>query len=328
MKGSRRPAPLNGLRAFEAAARHLSFAAAAEELFVTPGAISHQIAGVEAFLGIKLFVRSPRSIALTPAAEACLPLLTKGFATLREAVARLQDDEPQRALTVRVAPAFATRWLLPRLASFTRAHPEITLSVSTGPGLAEAARQDAGPVGDASKDNAAADLSIRFGRGHYGGLVCEKLLAAEVTPVCGTRLVGVAATTLEPADLRHYTLLHDDTTVFDDGRSDWAVWLAAAGVEGVDAARGPRFSHTGLALEAAEDGLGFALGITALTASDVRSGRLVAPFALKLPSSFAYHLVYGEALAHRADLQAFRAWLLAEAARGDEPPANDSPPRP
>jgi len=319
MKASVRSAPLNGLRAFEAAARHASFAAAADELFVTPGAISHQIAGLEEFLGVKLFVRGTRSIALTPAAEACLPLLTQGFAKLRDGVALLVRDEPERPLTVRVAPAFATRWLLPRLASFTRAHPEIELRVSTGPGLTEAARLDgAVPVAETFGDNAGADLSIRFGRGRHGGLISEKLLDAAVTPVCGTRLLGGAGTTaLEPADLRRYTLLHDDTTVFDDERSDWAVWLAAAGVDGIDAARGPRFSHTGLALEAAEDGLGFALGITALTAGDVRSGRLVAPFALELPSTFAYHLVYGEALAHRADLQAFRAWLLAEAA-GDQ----------
>ena len=322
MKTSARPAPLNGLRAFEAAARHLSFAAAAEELFVTPGAVSHQIAGLEAFLGVKLFVRGTRSIALTPAAEACLPLLARGFASLGQAVALLAADGKQQPLTVSVAPAFATRWLLPRLASFTKAHPEVELRVSTGSGLTVPARHDGAPaISELSNDQNAADLSIRFGRGHYVGLIAERLIEAEITPVCGKRLLDNEPVALQPDDLRRYTLLHDDTTVFEDGRSDrsdWAVWLAAAGVADIDridaATRGPRFSHTGLALEAAEDGLGFALGITALTDSDVRAGRLVAPFALKLPSTFAYHLVYGEALAHRADLQAFRRWLMAEAA--------------
>ena len=311
-----RSAPLNGLRAFEAAARHLSFAAAAEELFVTPGAISHQIAGLEEFLGLKLFVRGTRRIALTAPAKACLPLLTQGFATLHRAMTLLEDNQAARPLAVDVAPAFATRWLLPRLAAFTKDHPEVALRVSTSLGLIDEPLRDAGgPLEGA--EQAAADVSIRFGRGHYPGFSSEKLLEVEVSPVCGPRLLGERpdATTLDV--LRDATLLHDETAYFDAGRDDWAVWLDAAGMGDVDATRGPRFSHTALTLDAAEDGIGFALGLTALTARDIQAGRLVAPFALRLPSNFAYHLVYHASLDDRADLKTFRDWLVAEAARDD-----------
>lgn len=312
-KPSARSAPLNGLRAFEAAARHASFTAAADELFVTPGAISHQIAGLEAFLGIKLFVRGTRRVALTEPAKACLPLLTQGFATLQRALTVLEGNDAARPLTVDVAPAFATRWLLPRLATFTIEHPEVALRVSTSLGLIDE------PVGETSSGpsdgidpHVGADVSIRFGRGHYPGFSSERLLGVEVMPVCGPRLLG-GASRATPDFLRHATLLHDETVYFDAGREDWAVWLEAAGLADVDAARGPRFSHTALTLDAAEDGIGFALGLTALTARDIGAGRLVAPFALRLPSPFAYHLVYHASLDERADLKTFRDWLVAEA---------------
>ena len=318
MKSSSRSPPLNGLRAFEAAARHQSFAAAAEELFVTPGAISHQIAGLEDFLGMKLFVRGTRRVALTAPAKACLPLLTQGFATLQRAMALLEQSGAVLPLTVDVAPAFATRWLLPRLAAFTKDHPEVALRVSTSLGLIdEPLREMPGGASEASDQQGVADVSIRFGRGRYPGFSSEKLLEVEVMPVCGPRLLGDGAVLPTVDILRHATLLHDETAYFDAGRDDWAVWLAAAGLGDVDATRGPRFSHTALTLDAAEDGIGFALGLTALTARDIKAGRLVAPFPLRLPSHFAYHLVYHASLDDRADLRTFRDWLVAEAARDD-----------
>ena len=318
MNAHARIAPLNGLRAFEAAARHLSFTAAADELFVTPGAISHQINGLEDFLGVKLFTRGSRSVALTPEAKACLPLLVQGFATIREAVALLESHSIVRPLMVNVAPAFATRWLLPRLASFTNAHPEIELRVSTGLGLIDAVRPEASvSLGETSDRGVSADISIRFGKGLYPGMVSERLFDAEVTPVCGPNLLG--GRELESAqELERFTLLHDDTAYFDLGQSDWATWLAAAGAMGIDPSRGPRFSHTGLALDAAEDGVGFALGITALTAADVLAGRLIAPFSLKLPSDYSYHLVYLESLNGHPALKTFRSWLASEAAHDQQ----------
>lgn len=309
---------LNALRAFEAVARHLSFAKAAEELHVTPGAISHQITALEATLGIPLFHRDGRRVALTAAAEASLPSLTRGFDALREALRVLQAERRDGTLTVHVAPAFATRWLLPRLPAFAARHPDIALRLSTGLGLIDALRSTASsPGGPAEHGGASADVTIRFGRGGYVGTRSERLFNTSVTPVCSPRLLRGRRPLREPADLRDHLLLHDDTVYFDDDRADWDVWLEAAGVSGVDAARGPRFSHTGLALDAAADGLGVALGIPLLTAADVADGRLVTPFALALPSHFAYYLVTPQAGIGSPELAAFRGWLLDEARAGE-----------
>jgi LysR family glycine cleavage system transcriptional activator len=300
---------LNALRVLEAVARLRSFAHAADELHVTPGAVSHQINGLEALLGVTLFKRDARSVTLTPAAEAALPKLSQGFAALRDALALLQADRRRGTLAISVAPAFATRWFLPRLQHFTDDHPDIDLRVAAGSGLIDASRSEASPViGGDPEAGVAANLAIRFGHGSYPGHRADKLFDAEVTAVCSPRsLIGA------PADaIRAGLLLHDDTIYFDDGRPDWQVWLDGAGIGGIDASRGPRFSHTGLALDAAADGVGFALGIPLLTASDVAAGRLVAPFPFRLPTPFSYYLVYAEADADRPELRLFRDWLLDE----------------
>ena len=308
---------LNALRVFEAVARHRSFSQAAEELHVTPGAVSHQIAGLEDALGITLFSREGRAVALTPAAEACLPKLTQGFNAIREALQLLRAGDDQHTLTVSVAPAFATRWLLPRLTRFTAAHPTIELRLSTGIGLIDAVRSEASSTVRVPADQSvSSDVSIRFGRGVYAGSRADKLFAASVTPVCSPRLVAGSHALQSPGDLRHHALLHDDTVYFDDDRADWKVWLDAADEHDVDADRGPRFSHTGLALDAAADGLGVALGIALLTADDIASGRLVAPFAMQLPSPFSYYLVSSEGNAERREVTAFREWLLDELGSG------------
>jgi len=305
---------LNALRVFEAAARHRSFAQAAEELHVTPGAVSHQIAGLEDTLGVQLFRRDARGVALTPAAEACLPSLTSGFHALRESMRILQADRPAGALTITIAPAFASRWLMPRLSRFATAHPDIALQLSTGLGLIDAVRSEASSsLGERSDHDASADFAIRFGHGVYAGCRSDRLFGVAITPVCSPLLMSGAHPLTRPDDLRHHLLLHDDAAYFDDRRSDWRVWLTAAGVSGVEATRGPRFSHSGLALDAAVDGLGVALGISLLAAHDVEAGRLVMPFPLALPSSFAYYLVYPEGSADRPQLAAFRTWLLDEA---------------
>jgi LysR family glycine cleavage system transcriptional activator len=307
---------LNALRVFEAVARRLSFAQAADELHVTPGAVSHQIAALENTLGVKLFKRDARTVSLTPSAEACLPYLTRGIEALREAMRIVQLDRPAGALTVSVAPAFASRWLLRRLTRFTAAHPAIELQLSTGLGLIDTVRTEASTSPGAMSDHdTSAELTIRFGRGEYPGFRSDRLFATEVTPVCSPLLLRGAHPLSTPDDLRHHTLLHDDTRYFDDRRRDWRVWLEAAGVGGIDTARGPRFSHAALALDAAADGMGVALGISLLAGQDVTDGRLVVPFALALPSTFAYYLVYPEASAERPQLTAFRSWLLDEAQR-------------
>jgi LysR family glycine cleavage system transcriptional activator len=305
---------LNALRAFEAVARLRSFAQAADELHVTPGAVSHQIAGLEDTLGVVLFRRDARAVTLTPAAEAGLGRLTQGFDALREAVRLFQTDGRARSLAIRVAPAFATRWFLPRLTHFTERHPDIDLRVSTDSGLIDASRGEAPPPADVPDHGLDTHLAIRFGRGRYPGQRVDRLFATTtVTPVCSPRLLGgVVGAGID--ELRHHLLLHDDTVYFDGGRPDWEVWLDAAGATGIDASRGPRFGHTGLALDAAADGVGVALGIPLLVASDVASGRLVAPFPLRLPSPYAYFLVCPEASAESPEVVAFRAWLRDEVA--------------
>ena len=311
----RRPspaAPLNGLRAFEAAARNLSFVAAAEELFVTPGAVSHQVASLEAFLGVKLFVRGARSVTLTPAAEACLPQLTQGFAMLREAVRLLGRQSDAAPLTVTVPPGFASRWLLPRLTTFTNRHPDIEVGFSTGEGVVDIMRGKAGGrPGEPVAEPDATDVSIRFGRGVYPGWASEKLFDAEITAVCAPSVWNGSPAGAGP--LRGLSLIHDDTVYFDGQRSDWAAWLVAAGIPDVDASKGPRFSHSGLALDAAEDGVGLALGITALTTERPQSTTLLGPFPFRLRSSFSYYLVYRPERRGDTALQAFCTWLLMEA---------------
>lgn len=316
MPMGRRLPPLNTLRAFEAAARHLSFTRAAEELHVTPGAVSHQVRALEEYLGVALFRRLTRAVALTEAGQACLPKLTEGFACLAEGVERLRAGEEGGVLVVSAAPAFAAKWLLPRLHRFTAAHPAIDLRLSTGLGLIDAVRPEASAsLGEASDPTEDAHLAIRFGTGRYPGFRAEKLFPTSVIPVCSPRLLTGEHPIRTPNDLRRHPLLHNDAVYFDQPRSDWAVWLDEAGVEGVDAERGSRFSHAALALDAAADGLGVALTVSLLAVPDLVAGRLAAPFPLALPSPFAYYLVHPEGTADRPKVAAFRRWLLLEVKR-------------
>jgi LysR family glycine cleavage system transcriptional activator len=305
---------LNALRAFEAAARHLSFAMAAKELHVTPAAVSHQIKGLEEFVGQALFRRLARGLALTRAGRAFAPKLREGFERFGEAVDELRAVEDSATLSVSVATSFATRWLAPRLHRFVSAHPELDVRINASTRLID-------PKGDqlAARDAVAgppvedADIVVRFGTGDYPGFRVDKLLAVAVTPMCSPRLVeGTPLRTA--ADLKHHVLIHDNVT-YDDGRPLWDAWFEAAGMPGADTSHGLRFSHAMLALEAAADGLGVALGMPVLARSDLASGRLVAPLERSLPLKFGYHIVSGEDTANRGDVVAFRNWLLAEAAR-------------
>jgi LysR family glycine cleavage system transcriptional activator len=292
---------LNALRAFEAAGRHLSFTRAARELHVTPAAISHQVKALEAHLGVPLFRRLNRALLLTDAGQLCLPGIGEGFDRLAAALARLETREGRGALTVSVSPSFASKWLVPRLEHFTAAHPETDVRISATMDLVDFGRENV-------------DLAIRYGHGVYPGLRVEKLLDDTMAPVCSPRLRDGPSPIRGPGDLRHHTLLHDDSLDFDAAAPDWRMWLKAAGVEGVDPERGPRFSQADLSLQAAIDGVGVALGFRSLVANDLAAGRLVMPFDLSLPLSFAYYVVAPESAAERPKVADFRDWLLAEAA--------------
>jgi LysR family glycine cleavage system transcriptional activator len=284
--------PLNGLRAFEAAARHMSFTDAAEELSVTQAAISHQVRGLELRLGLKLFVRRNRSLLLSEAGQSYLPSVRAAFDQLNEATEKLLQKDRGGNITVTTTASFATKWLVPRLAGFQRANPEIDVRVGTGTGLVDFSREDV-------------DIGIRYGRGQWPNLVAERLVGEDVLPVCAPALVKGPNPLRKPGDLKRFTLLHIGT--FPD---DWQVWLTAAGVKGVDATRGVMFDNAIVAYQAAMDGLGVALGRNPLVTPDLKAGRLVAPFDFRMPSEFAYYVVYPPEAIRRRKIKAFRDWLI------------------
>ena len=294
--------PLNALRAFEAAGRHLSLTRAARELHVTPAAVSHQVKGLEEYLGVKLFRRVRNSLLLTDAGQACLPGLGEGFNQLARAMERLREHDSHGALLMSVAPAFAVKWLVPRLERFDAAYPEIDVRMSASLELVDFERDGF-------------DAAIRLGRGTYPGLQVHKLFEESVVPMCSPGLLDAGHPLHTPEDLQHHVLLHDDSLSFERAAPDWPMWLKAVGVEGVDAARGPHFSHPDHAIQAAMDGAGVVLGWRMLAAADLEAGRLAIPFDLTLPMELAFYLVYPQGMAERPKLAAFRDWLLEEASR-------------
>lgn len=294
--------PLNALRAFEVAARRLSFTKAAEELNVTPGAISQQIRSLEDFIGVELFVRQGRSLALTDAGRAARPLLTEAFDGLTRAVATMRAPSRRRRLTVSVAPSFAAKWLTPRLHSFQAAHPETEVWISADTALANL---DAGE----------ADLAIRYGSGDYEGLNSLRLLDEWVTPMCSPELLP---TLRAPADLARHTLLHDASPESAGDGLDWPSWLAARGITGVDGARGPRFNQSALVIDAAVAGRGVALAKRTLAQLDLAAGRLTAPFAEGgMATRSAYYVVTAKSRPATPEATAFIEWLRAEAREYD-----------
>ena len=320
-QASRRLPPLNALRAFEAAARLASFSRAARELHVSPAAISHQVKGLEDLLAVQLFRRHARGLELTHAGRVALPKLRDGFDCLAEAVEQIRATGAPGTLSVDAAPTFAAKWLAPRLHRFVGSHRGLDVRISASTRLIDPPRDEAGVderhPGQPAHD---ADVSIRFGSGDYPGMRIDKLLTVSVTPMCGAHLLKGDRPLREPGDLRNHVLIHDNIGS-DDGRPLWQVWLQAAGIEDVDVARGLRFNHSALALEAAADGLGVALGMPQVAAFDLASGRLVAPFALRMPLASAYYLVCSSERSDRSEVAAFRRWIMREASADATPPA-------
>jgi LysR family glycine cleavage system transcriptional activator len=295
----RRLPPLNALRAFEAAARHLNFSRAADELSVTPGAVSQQIQNLEDYIGAALFRRTPKGLLLTDAAQIALPALREAFDRLAEAASMLTAAVDGRRLTVSVAPSFAAKWLVPRLRRFEEAHPQVDVWVSAGMELVDFA-------------NGEVDIAIRYGSGRYPGLEVTRLMQETVIPVASPELVA-SNTLASPEDLANHVLLHDGSPDADDSCPDWTMWLAARGVKGVDGQRGPRFNQSSLVIEAAVGGRGVALAKRALAQADLDAGRLVAPLGVETAVDFAYYVVHPKAKGRLPQVKAFVAWLSAEA---------------
>jgi LysR family transcriptional regulator, glycine cleavage system transcriptional activator len=293
----RRPMPpLNALRAFESASRHLSISLAANELNVTPAAISHQVKLLEDHIGLPVFERNGRGLALTDAGAAGLRELRQGFASLAAAMDAIESLGEAGVLSVSVAPSFASKWLLPRLESFQAAYPEIDVHVSASMQLA-----------DFSKDGV--DIAIRYGAGGYSDVVFEKLLTETLIPVCSPEFLHSSQPLQSAHDLVGVTLLHDDSPDNDPSCPNWEMWLRAAGVSDVDASRGPRFNQASMVIESAILGRGVALTKSALAAADIKSGRLVRPFEASLPVDFAYYFVAPKAKLNLPKVVFFRDWL-------------------
>ncbi|QQS12442.1 MAG: transcriptional regulator GcvA [Rhodospirillales bacterium] len=291
--------PLNSLRAFVVAAKHLSFSKAANELNVTPAAVSQQIKQLEDHLGCPLFRRGGRTLILTDEGQACLPGLVEGFESLLAALAELDTAGESGPLTVSVAPSFASKWLVPRLDDFRVHHPDIDVRITATMHLVDFDADDV-------------DCAIRYGAGGYPGLISEKLLDESVVPVCAPSLLAGAAPLRVPADLARYTLLHDDSPDQDPSCPDWRMWLRAAGVDAAESGRGLRFNQSSLVLEAAAGGHGVALAKTRLAAEDLRAGKLVSPFGVETPLAFAYFFVCPPRRRASRKVAAFRDWMAAQ----------------
>jgi LysR family glycine cleavage system transcriptional activator len=293
MVAPRRPPFLNGIRAFEAAARAGSFVAAAAELHVTPAAVSRLVKLLEERMGTALFERRANRLELTPAGRE----YRDGLVPLLEAIGRLTERVAERGrgvLTVGVGPTFAIRWLIPRLGDFQKRAPEVEVRITTGGAAA--------PFSDGWS------CGIRLGAGDWPGLVATPLLSADMTPVCAP---GLAARLKGPGELGGLTLLR-----VAHSPGDWPRWLEAAGVAAV-APSGPVFEWYGQALQAAADGLGVAMGIRPYVDDDLAQGRLVAPFPLTIPKDGRWWLVHRAAREEEPAFRIFRDWLLGqvEAAR-------------
>jgi LysR family glycine cleavage system transcriptional activator len=297
---------LNALRAFESVARHGSCTRAADELHVTPAAVSQQIRFLEDLAGTPLFLRINRQFVLTDAGRRCLPEVRKGFAHLAEAMKQIHASSQRERIAVCVAPAFAVRWLLPRLSAFTRRHPhaDIWLSTSLLPiRLAEAR----------------IDVAVTYGNGDFFGQPAQLLVHVGDVPVCAPA-VCEARPILTPGDLRAHTLIHESAEIDDPAVPCWADWLRMQGVEDIDAEAGPRFSNPGLVIEAALAGLGVALARSALVASEIQGGRLVKLFPAHPHGRVGYYLLRNPESAAPTAAQEFCDWISAAvAAEADLP---------
>ncbi|MFC3031739.1 transcriptional regulator GcvA [Pseudoalteromonas fenneropenaei] len=289
---SRRLPPLNALKAFEAAARHLSFTKAAEELYVTQAAVSHQIKTLEDHLGLKLFLRKNRSLLLTEEGQAYFLDIKEIFSQLIDATDKLLARGAKGSLTVSLTPSFAIQWLVPRLSRFHEAHPEIDVRI-------KAQDHDENSLTDD------VDVAIYYGRGNWSGVQTHKLHTEYLVPLCSPMLLTGPRPLNTPNDLANHTLLHDTT------RRPWKLWMKTAGVRNVQVNTGPIFSHSSMVLQAAVHGQGVALGNSVLARPELDAGRLVIPFSHHLESKNAYYLVLRESQTELGKIVAFKDWMLS-----------------
>jgi LysR family glycine cleavage system transcriptional activator len=293
--------PLKAVRYFEAAARHLSFSKAAEELNVTHSAISHQIKALEEWVGQPLFDRTGRALRLTEGGRQFLPPVRSAFQQLADAAQDLRQLCHGGPLTVSVLPSLASKWLVPRLFDFRAKHPEIEVRIS--------ATERVEQIGQGG-----IDIAIRYGRGKWPNVDSELLLKDDLFPVASPLLLSGEHALKEPRDLANFTLISD--TTWQAAQFDfWQQWLEHAGVTGLELKSGGfSFNYSNLLIQAAVDGLGVALGNTMLASDDLKAGRLVKPFDISVPLDTGYYVVYVRDALKRPKIKAFRDWVMDQVA--------------
>ncbi len=295
--------PLNALRAFDAAARHMSFKLAADDLSVTPAAISQQIRSLEDFLGVELFRRTNRSLVLTEAAQLSLAPLKYAFEHMEEAVDILTESKTSNVLKISVSPSFASKWLVPRIARFYARRPDAVVKISATMLLTDFKVEDT-------------DIAIRYGLGKYDGLYVEEILRETIFPVCAPDLLENGDLGTTPSSILKHTLIHDDSTIEDESAPNWGMWLKAAGVAVPDGMPALHFNNNALAIEAAVAGRGVALARSAIAEEDLKAGRLVKPFGEGVPIDFAHHIVCPQDKLKNERVQGFMEWLRDETGNG------------
>ncbi len=307
-----RPPPLNALRAFEAAARHVSIRRAAEELYITHGAVSRHIAKLEQHLGAKLFVRRHRQIELTGDGAKYYLQIRDAFGRIYAATSEIVANVQRKSLRLKVPPTFAIRWLVPRLARFQARYPDMSVEVSTPfvipPFVSPPSVSPFGP-----NPNQDFDVAVFYGRPNFPpNIVCECLFADVLLPVLRPDLAKSLPPLNKPADLACHVLLHSLIRM-----DDWRDWLRAAGVTSIDPESGLRFENSGLVYQAVAEGLGVAIGKYAFVADDLASRLLVAPFDAYVKSDISYYLIYPEGRLKNSNVHDFREWILDEARKSN-----------
>lgn len=291
---SRRMPPLNALKAFEAAARNLSFTKASEELNVTQAAISHQVRTLEEYFGITMFYRSHRRLTLTDAGRRYLPKLTQAFDLVAESYTDLHKDDSFVRLNIKAPSSFSIQWLVPKLTVFQQQYPHVEIRLSA---------QD----NDIDFFPEAFDVEIRYLQGEIDDPNSRLLFKEEIFPVCSPKLVDGEIPLLEPANLAQHTLLH-----INFYPEDWEMWLKQAGAGEIDSERGHRFDQSGLTLQAAVQGLGVARGRTPIVDRKLADESLVEPFDSRLKSSGGYWLIIKATVEMRKHVEDFTTWILKE----------------
>lgn len=297
--------PVASMRALEAAIRHESFSAAADELGVTQSAISHKIKELEDHLGVTLFRRLARSTVPTENARILGRAIRSGTAIIHDAVEEIMSRNAGRAITISALPGFAVQWLFPRLIDFDERHPGISISLGTSDTLTDIAAGEA-------------DLAIRYGRGNYSGVRVEKLMDDHMFPVCSARYLAEHGPVDSPADLLSHTLLIDDTRVIDGYEASWQRWFELVGQPFTHSTTFKKFGQSNMVIQAALAGRGLALGRSALVVDEILAGNLVIPIKSAFPSGFGHYLITAKSRPSTPNVDAFRDWIKQKAAECNE----------